>query len=90
MNIELRIERVVLDLDLRPAERERVRVALEQRLAAMVRASGLRPDLLAGGAVPSLPAPAVTVAPGGAGAVLGAQIATSLGGALTAPAGGGS
>jgi hypothetical protein len=87
MNIELVIERVVLEnIDLGPAERQRVQAALEQQLTAMVRAGGLHPDLLAGGAMPSLVV-AMTLPSGWGGDGLGGRIATSVGAAITAPTG---
>jgi hypothetical protein len=90
MNVELVIERVVLEnIALGPAERQRVQVDLEQQLTAMVRAGGLHPDLLAGGAMPSLVAGEMTL-PSGRGEGLGARIATSVGAAITAPTGGAS
>jgi hypothetical protein len=91
VNIELVIERVVLEnIDLGPAERQRVQAAIEQQLTAMVRAGGLHPDLLDGGAMPSLVAGEMTLPSGGGGDGLGARIATSVGAAITAPTGGAS
>jgi hypothetical protein len=55
MNLRLHIERVVLDgLDLSQAEAERVRVGLEAELSALLQAGGLSPELLGGGAFPTL------------------------------------
>ena len=91
MNVELVIERVVLEnIDLGPAERQRLQVELEQQLTAMVQAGGLDPDLVAGGAVASLVAGEMTVPSGRGGEGLGARIATSVAAAITAPTGGAS
>lgn len=79
MNIQLHIERLVLDgLPLTRREGALVQAAVETELARLLTAEGLPPVLAGGGMTPSLAAPAITFAPGGGPAALGAQIAHSV------------
>lgn len=83
MNIQLHIERLVLDgLPLTRREGALVQVAIETELARLLGTEGLSPALTGGGMTPHLAAPAVTYAPGGDPATLGAQIAHSVYGSI--------
>lgn len=83
MNIQLHIERLVLDgLPLTRREGALVQVAIETELARLLGTEGLSPALTGGGMTPHLAAPAVTYAPGGDPAALGAQIAHSVYGSI--------
>lgn len=61
MNIELHIERLVLDgIPLEPRQGEWVRRAVEQELSRLLSAGGFSPALMTGGATPSLRAQDLT------------------------------
>ena len=79
MNIQLHIERLVLDgLPLTRREGALVQTAVETELARLLGAEGLSPVLAGGGMTPSLAAPSVSFTPGGDPATLGMQIAHSV------------
>jgi len=62
MNLEVRIGRLVLEgIALAPEQRPRVQAALEAELARLLAEGGLAPALLAGGALPRLPADSFTL-----------------------------
>ena len=83
MNIQLHIERLVLDgLPLTRREGAVVQAAVETELARLLTAEGLPPVLAGGGMTPSLAAPGVSFTPGGDPAALGMQIARSVYGSL--------
>ena len=83
MNINLHIERLVLDgLPLTRREGALVQAAVEAELVRLLGTEGLSPALAGGGMTPHLAPPAVTYAPGGDPAALGAQIAQSVYGSL--------
>ncbi len=55
MNIHVHIERLILDgIDIPPGQRPLVLGAVEAELARLLAAGGLKADLLAGGALPSV------------------------------------
>ena len=55
MNIELHIERLVLDgVPVSPRDHANLQAAVEAELTRLLAAGGLRSELLAGGAMPSL------------------------------------
>lgn len=84
MNVEVRIERLVLDgLPLRPGERAALAGALGDELRLLVETRGVPAELMSGGAVPRLTAPLAAAAPGtdtpgGTGSPLGRAIARSV------------
>jgi hypothetical protein len=82
MNIEVHIERLILEgLNLEPRER-RLRAAVEAELARLLSTEGLRAELLAGGAMRSLAAPEIHVPPQIAAPQLGAHIAQAVHGSI--------
>ena len=79
MNIEFRIERLVLDgLDIEPRDRSQLQRAVEAELTRLLAAGGLRPELLSGGAMPSVAGTEIRVTPQTRGAQLGNQIAHAV------------
>lgn len=83
MNLEVRIERLVLEgIALTPEQRPRVQAALEAELARLLAEGGLAPALLAGGALPPLPADSFTLSGDGDPTQLGQQIAQAVYGGL--------
>jgi hypothetical protein len=79
MNIELHIERLILDgLALTPSERAQAQAAVEAELIRLLTVDGLNVESLAGGALPSLRGEAIQVMNGNDGARLGTQIAQSV------------
>ena len=86
-NIELHIERLVLDgLPLAALDGARVRVAVEAELLRLLAEGGIGSAWLAGGAVPSLRVGDVSVQAGAAPAHLGGQIASAVYGGIGATA----
>ncbi len=88
MAIEVRIDRLILEgLPLSAAQGALVQRAVEQELARLLMEGGLAESWHAGGASPSVQGGAITLAPGGSPAQMGAQIAQSvysgLGGAVS-------
>jgi len=83
MNLEVRIGRLVLEgIALAPEQRPRVQAALEAELARLLAEGGLAPALLAGGALPRLPADSFTLSGDGDPTQLGQQIAQAVYGGL--------
>lgn len=83
MNIQLHIERLVLDgLPLTRRAGALVQAAVETELARLLGAEGLSPALTGGGMTPHLAAPGVSFTPGGDPAALGVQIAHSVYGSI--------
>lgn len=79
MNVRIHIDRLVLDgLALNAADRPQLGAALESVLARLIAAGGLSPDLAHGAALPSLRAPAMTVARNAKPAAVGASIARAV------------
>lgn len=79
MNVNLHIERLVLDgLALPHADRPVLQAVLEAELGRLLAEGGLSPALQGGGARPELPAGEIDLAPGGDPAQLGAQIARAV------------
>lgn len=55
MNVNLHIERLILDgIDIEPAHRPILQAALERELGRLIARGGVGPELVAGGAVPSV------------------------------------
>lgn len=77
MNIELHIERLILD-GLPVESRERVQAAVEAELTRLWAAGGLNDGLLAGGALPSLLAETIQVTNEAGATQLGSQVAQSV------------
>jgi len=83
MSIRLHIERLVLDgLPVTAADAPRVKAALEAELTRLLAAGGLRADLAAGGAVPSVQAPPISSARGVSSTQLGTRIAQAVHGGI--------
>lgn len=79
MNIQLNIERLVLDgINLTNRERQRLGAGLTAELERRLAADGLAAAMLAGGALPSLPGGAFEWKPGQEPEALGAQIAGAI------------
>ena len=84
MNINLHIERLVLDgLPLSQRDGPAVQAAVEAELTRLLTEGGLSPDLLSGGALASVKANSINVEKESSPASLGQQIAGSLGNALS-------
>lgn len=83
MNISVHIERLILDgLPLAPDQRRLLQAAVEAELASLLASRGLAPGLLAGGAVPSLPADSIALTNDGDPTRLGHQIARAVYGGI--------
>lgn len=83
MNVDVRIERLVLDgVALPPAQRPALRAAVEAELARLLAAGGLSPALRAGGTVPRAPGGAIELVRDAHPAQLGRQIARAVYGGL--------
>jgi|EndMetStandDraft_8_1072994.scaffolds.fasta_scaffold44941_4 hypothetical protein len=85
MRIDLHIERLVLDgLTVTAADSPRVRAAVEAELARLLAAGGVNREFAAGGAMPRLNAPQVTLAarprPDAIGRAIAQSVNASLGG----------
>lgn len=79
MNVELRIERLVLTgLQLPPGGRAAVSAALGRELTALIQAGGLSPALLGGGSAPALTAALDPSARTASGSRLGRELARSV------------
>lgn len=79
MNIELHIERLVLDgLQLERGQAFYVQAAVEAELTRLLSAQGLSASLQAGGALPGIQANPVHLAPGSTPTQMGTQIAQSV------------
>jgi hypothetical protein len=83
MNIEIHIERLVLEgIDIPHADRPALQAAIATELARLMAEGGIGEGLRGGGAVPSLAARPIAIAPGGAPAQIGTSIARSVYGEL--------
>jgi hypothetical protein len=79
MNIELHIERLILDgLQVEPRNRAALQAAVEAELTRLLTAGGLRAELLSGGAVRSLGAGEIQVTNQTSAAHLGNHIAQAV------------
>ena len=78
MNINLQIERIILDgIDIPRSLRPRLQAALETELSRLLSENGLPLHLQSGGAIPDLPA-TVNVTKGAKPEEMGMQIAQSV------------
>jgi hypothetical protein len=83
MNVNLRIERLILDgLPLTRGQGPQVQAAVEAELARLLTAHGLAPSLEAGGALPSVRAGALELQAGSTPAQIGQQIAQAVYGGI--------
>ena len=83
MNINLHIDRLVLDgLPIDHHQGPLVKAAVEAELSRLLTANGLTNSLLAGGAMPSVPAPGIQVANDSNPARLGQQIGRAIYGGI--------
>lgn len=83
MNINLQIERLVLDgLDIAPEQRPVLQAAVEGELSRLLTERGLSPDLSQGVAVPRLSASAMQLTSTSSPTELGQQIAQSVYGGI--------
>jgi hypothetical protein len=79
MNIELHIERLVIDgLDIASGNGPRIMEAVESGLARLLAAKGIAPELTGGVAVPSLRAGSIRLESGATPQQLGGQIAQAV------------
>jgi len=79
MNIELHIERLVLDgLQVEARDRAHLQAAVEAELTRLLTTGGLRSELLAGGALRSLGAGEIQATHGSTALHLGNQIAQAV------------
>jgi len=79
MNINLHIERLVLDgLPIERYQGPLVKAAVEAELSRLLTADGLARSLRAGGAMPSTPAPDIQLESGGSPARIGQQIGRAV------------
>ena len=83
MNIELRIERLILDgLAVNATNRGEVQAAVEAELTRLLSSGGLSPALLLGGMMPSVPATSIQLTPHYEPTDLGRYIAGGVHGAI--------
>ena len=83
MNINVHIERLILDgLPIGYGQRPQVQAAVEAELARLLADDGLSPELLAGGALPSVRAGSIQLANEGNTTQLGRQIAQAVYGGI--------
>lgn len=83
MNISVTIERLILNgITISQRERPLLQAAVETELARLLAADGLAPDLLAGGAMPHVPAGAIQLTGESDPTHLGQQIARSVHGGI--------
>jgi hypothetical protein len=83
LNIELHIERLVLDgLTATPRERIQIRAAVETELSRLLSEGGLARELVNGGALPSLGASNIQLASGHDPWRMGEQIARAVYGGI--------
>lgn len=86
MNVRLHIDRLVLDgVSVSAAGRPHLQAAIEAELTRLIAAGGISPALARGIAVPSVPAPQMTLAPD----TKPAQLGTAIAGAVYGGVGGG-
>lgn len=82
-NVSLHIERLVIDgVGLPAGGTASLRAAVEGELSRLIAAGGLGPELVSGGAVPSLRAPGIQVTASPNPSHLGLQIARAVYGGL--------
>jgi hypothetical protein len=83
MNVNVHIERLILDgLSIPHRQRPHLQATVEVELARLLAADGLAPGLLAGGALPGIPAGAVQLTRDGDPTQLGQQIAQAVYGGI--------
>jgi hypothetical protein len=83
MSLTIHIDRLVLDgLPVSRAHGPLVQAAVEAELSRLFTEGGLALDLISGGAVPSIPGRAISVADGIAPAALGQQVARAVYGGI--------
>lgn len=83
MNINLHIERLVLDgLDIAPEQRPILQAAVEVELSRLLTERGMSPNLVQGVAVPRLSAKDIQTASANSPTELGQQIAHSVYGGI--------
>ena len=83
MNINLHIERLVLDgLDTAPGQRHLLRAAVESELVRMLTTGGLANQLTGGGALPGIVSPAIQLNGGNDPTQLGRKIAGAVYGGI--------
>jgi hypothetical protein len=79
MNIRLHIERLVLDgLPVTSGQGAQVKAAVEAELGRLLSEGGVSHELVSGGALPRVAAPALHAPSGASPAQLGTQIAQSV------------
>jgi len=79
MNVELHIERLVLEgLAVRPGDRAGLARTLSDELRQLIETGGVPRELIGGGAVPRLTAPLAPISPAAAASPLGQAIARSV------------
>ncbi|BBL72821.1 hypothetical protein [Methylogaea oryzae] len=79
MNVNLHIERLILEgLDLPPGQKRLLHAAVEAELARLLSEGGLSSPLTGGGAMPSLAGPSMQFQAGSSPSALGRQIAGAL------------
>jgi hypothetical protein len=79
MNLRVHIERLILDgIPVEPGRMRELHAATEGELARLLVEQGMPQGLLAGGAVPVLHAPVISLPPDAEPAALGARLARSL------------
>lgn len=90
MNIQLHIERLILDgLSVEQRHRGDLKAAVEAELTRLLTANGLRAELFSSGALRTLGAAEIQLTGRPAAPVLGKQIAQAVHGGIGAEAGGG-
>ena len=83
MNIELHIERLILDgLQVEPRNRATLQAAVEAELTRLLTTGGLRPELLSGAAVQSIRGREIQVTNQMPAAQIGNQIAHAVAGGI--------
>jgi len=86
MNVQLHIERLILDgLPVTAAQGPRVKAAMEAELTRLLTRSGLNPTLLSGSAMPRLPAGTVQVNRNSNPSRLGTHLAQAVYSGLKSP-----
>ena len=79
MNININIDRLILEgLPISHSQRPLVQAAVEAELARLLTADGLAPSLMAGGAMPHIPAGSIQLTSDGNPHALGQQIAQAV------------
>ena len=79
MNINIHVERLILEgLPISHSQRPLVQAAAEAELAQLLAAEALAPSLMAGGAMPHIPAGSIQLTSDGNPHALGQQIAQAV------------